>query len=70
MTKKKDPTIVNLMVIVKASNGKLYQVVTQPSTDKGIMALIACNEKMIKILDKPIEGIDIKFPKEKKLCLQ
>jgi len=53
---KKERKIEYLSLLAKMSDGKIYQVVTKPSTDKMILGVIIELEKNVRILDKPIEG--------------
>jgi len=57
---KDNPEIEDAILIAKFSDGKCRQVLTKKETMKIILQLIGQIECVVKIVEKPIEGIDIK----------
>lgn len=55
------PEIENAIIVAKFSDGKCRQVLTKKETMKIILQLIGQIEGVVKILEKPINGIDITY---------
>ena len=56
-----NPEIENAIIIAKFSDGKCRQVLTKKETMKIILQLIGQIEGVVKIVEKPIDGIDITY---------
>jgi hypothetical protein len=64
LDRKPDLTIEKIACVAKMSNGECYNVLLKQETQQAIISLINVCEDGIKLLDPPIEGIEIKNLKD------
>lgn len=59
------PQIKDIIVLADFTDGKVRQILCNEQTRKVILNVIALAEQSIKVVDKPVEGIQFTY-KEKK----
>jgi hypothetical protein len=57
----KTPKIEHISIIAKFDDGACRQILIEKSTEKEVLHCIALRESKIRILEEPIENIDIVF---------
>ncbi|KKL99827.1 hypothetical protein LCGC14_1810600 [marine sediment metagenome] len=55
---------IDRMVLIAEVEGKCYSIIITKETQDAILSLIELSEGGIKVLDEPIEGIQIQEPDE------
>lgn len=62
---KTDLTIKRIVVIAEMSDGKLYNVLCKKETQDVVIHTISLCENGIKLLEEPVEGLEIIEPGKK-----
>ena len=66
MKKPKNPKLQDILVLASFDDNKVRQVLCSKRTREVILDLIVLAETSIKVIDKPIEGIEFNYGEQSK----